>query len=66
VQGGGPAYAAGLKAGDVLVSLDDQAISSVDDIARVLDATRIGRAVAARIVRDGALQSVEIVPTERV
>lgn len=65
VQAGGPAETAGLKAGDVLITLDGHAISSVDDIARILDAMRIGQSVAAEVVRNGAIETVTIVPTER-
>ena len=48
VQGGGPADIAGLKPGDVLVRLDGIAVGGVDDIARILDAGRVGREVAGR------------------
>ncbi len=64
-QTGGPAEAAGLLAGDVLVRLDGEMVASVDDIARILDAKRIARAVAAEVVRDGKIVRVELVPQER-
>jgi S1-C subfamily serine protease len=66
VQSGGPADAAGLAAGDVLVSLDGESVAGVDDIARILDAKRIARKVRARVVRGSAIVELELVPQERV
>lgn len=65
VQDGGAAAVAGLKPGDVLVRIDGAAVASVDDIARVLDAKRIGKEVAADVVRDGNLLTLTLVPRER-
>jgi S1-C subfamily serine protease len=65
VQPGSPADAGGLRPGDVIVSLDKETITGVDDIARVLDGERIGRRVAVRILRDMRLDWIEVVPTER-
>jgi S1-C subfamily serine protease len=63
---GSPAQAGGLEPGDVIVALDKDAVTGIDDIARVLDGTRIDKRVAVRILRDGRLETVDIVPTERV
>ena len=41
-------------------------MTGIDDIARILDGTRIDKRVAVRILRDGRLETVDIVPTERV
>ena len=41
-------------------------MTGIDDIARVLDGTRIDKRVAMHILRDGRLGTVEIVPTERL
>jgi S1-C subfamily serine protease len=41
-------------------------VTGIDDIARILDGSRIDRRVAIRILRDGGLETVDIVPTERL
>jgi hypothetical protein len=38
----------------------------VDDLLRVLDASRIGRDVDVRILRRGAMTSATVVPVEKV
>ncbi len=65
VLAGTPAAVAGLKAGDVLVSLDTTIVTGIDDITRVLDGSRIGVTVTARLVRDGQIEVIAIVPDER-
>ncbi len=65
VAPGGPAQAAGIKDGDVLVSVDGHDIAGVDDISRVLDAGRISKSVSVRLLRDGELLTVEVIPNER-
>ena len=66
VQPGSPAMAGGLEPGDVIVGLDRDTVTGIDDIARILDGTRIDKRVAIRILREGRLETVEIVPTERL
>jgi S1-C subfamily serine protease len=66
VQPGSPAHSGGLVPGDVIVGLDKEVVTGIDDIARVLDGTRIDRRVTMHILRDGRLRTVEIVPTERL
>ena len=65
VQPGGPAQA-GLEPGDVIVGLDKDVVTGIDDIARVLDGTRIDKRVAVSVLRGGALTTVDVVPTERL
>ena len=65
VQGGSPADVAGVRRGDILVSLDGEAVTGVDDIARLLDESRIGVAARAGLVRGGQPLAVTIVPIER-
>ncbi len=45
VQPGSPAMAGGLEPGDVIVGLDKEAVTGIDDIARILDGSRIDRRV---------------------
>ena len=66
VQSGSPAQVGGLEPGDVIVGLDKDVVTGIDDIARVLDGSRIDKRVAIRILRDGRLETVDIVPTERL
>jgi len=66
VQSGSPAQTAGLEPGDVILSLDQETVTGIDDIARVLDGGKIGKRVSARILRDAQrIVSLELVPTER-
>jgi S1-C subfamily serine protease len=66
VQPGSPAQSGGLEPGDVIVALDKDVVTGIDDIARILDGSRIDKRVAVRILREGRLETIEIVPTERV
>src|SRR5215813_12253795 len=66
VQPGSPAAGGRLEPGDVIVGLDKEVVTGIDDIARVLDGTRIDKRVAIHILREGKLETVDIVPTERV
>ena len=66
VQPGSPAMAAGLEPGDVIVALDKHTVTAIDDIARIMDGSRIDKHVAIRILRDGRLETIDIVPTERL
>ena len=66
VQPASPAQSGGLEPGDVIVALDKDAVTGIDDIARILDGSRIDKRVAIRILREGRLDTVEIVPTERI
>src|SRR5215467_6955915 len=65
VQPGSPATG-GLEPGDVIVALDKDVVTGIDDIARILDGSRIDKRVAVRVLREGHLETIEIVPTERV
>ena len=57
VQPGSPAQAGGLEPGDVIVGLDKDVVTGIDDIARMLDGSRIDKRVAVRILRDGRLET---------
>ena len=66
VQPGSPAQAGGLQPGDLIVGLDQDTVTGIDDIARILDGTRIDKRVAIRVLREGRLETIDIVPTERL
>ncbi|MBN9487853.1 MAG: trypsin-like peptidase domain-containing protein [Alphaproteobacteria bacterium] len=65
VMSGGPAAAAGLLTGDLILSLDGIAVEGADDLVRLLNATRIGKATALSILRGGAVETRTLVPVER-
>ena len=60
-----PADVAGLMSYDVVVRLDREPVAGVDDLIRLLNAGRIGRAVKVDVLRRGQLRSFEVRPTER-
>jgi len=60
----GPARAAGIEPGDLVVGLDGIGIESVAHLQRVLDHTRIGRLCAVRVVRGAGLLHRVITPRE--
>jgi S1-C subfamily serine protease len=65
VMAGGPAAQAGLLAGDIVLSVDGVAIEGADDLIRLLNAERIGRATTVTILRGGAVDKKTVVPVER-
>jgi S1-C subfamily serine protease len=62
---GGPAAAAGLLKGDLLLSVDGIAVEGADDLVRLLNAERIGRDTTVAILRGGAVEKRTLVPVER-
>ena len=69
VSDGGPADAAGLHAGDVVLKLDGVPTPTVDAVHKLLTRERIGRKVSLDVLRNGALVklnlSVSARPDER-
>jgi S1-C subfamily serine protease len=61
----GPASAAGLMSLDVIVRVDGEAVTGVDDLIRLLNSERIGRTITVEVLRRGLLRSVELKPLER-
>ncbi|HJU32056.1 MAG TPA: PDZ domain-containing protein, partial [Hyphomicrobiaceae bacterium] len=59
-------HAGGLELADVIVEVDGHVITGIDDIFRVLDGSRIDKRVSIRILREGKLNTIEIIPTERL
>jgi S1-C subfamily serine protease len=56
VETGGPAAQAGLRAGDILLGLDGQAIESVDALYQALTPERVAQDGMAKVLRPGATQ----------
>src|SRR5436190_6633714 len=61
----GPAAAAGLMAFDIIVRADGAPVTGVDDLIRLLNVDRIGRAVSVDALRRGQLRTFELHPAER-
>jgi S1-C subfamily serine protease len=61
----GPALRAGVMVGDVLLTLNGEAVIDTDAVQSQLGAESIGKTVVAEIVRGGTRLSVGVVPAER-
>ena len=61
---GSPAAAGGVRAGDLMISLDGRPITGVGDLQRSLVGDLVGRTVGITVARDGVLADVEITPVE--
>ena len=64
VVAGGPADRAGIRAEDLIVEIDGAPIASVDDVQRLMTSERIGTPAAVRVVRSGAMLTVELAAIE--
>ena len=64
VVAGSPADRAGLRAEDLIVSVDGADVSDVGDLQRLMTAERIGREVALGVVRGGTRTTLPITPVE--
>jgi serine protease Do len=63
---GGPAEKAGIKQGDIVVSLNGHAISVADDITPILEALKPGDTVSAVVVhKDGSRSTIQVTLGER-
>ena len=60
----GPADRAGLRPEDLIVELDGTPIEGMDELQRIVVSELIGRAVRAKVVRNGAERELELVPDE--
>lgn len=60
VEEEGPAARAGLHLGDVLVAFDGQAVRQPGDLLPLLEESRVGASVVARVVRGGEAKEVKI------
>ena len=65
VVGGGPAQAAGLEGGDVIVELAGQTIANIYDYTYALDLLKVGEPAAVVFMRDGERIQVELIPEGR-
>jgi S1-C subfamily serine protease len=64
-ESGSPADVAGLREGDIILSLGDQRVGGVDDLHRILTADRIGIASPMGVLRSTGRRQLTVVPAER-
>jgi S1-C subfamily serine protease len=62
VMDGSPASRADVRAGDLVVAIDERPVATIGDLQRQLGADRIGVPLAVELVRDGVVRTVTIVP----
>jgi putative serine protease PepD len=60
VTPGGPAQRAGLRSGDVVLSVDGRTVSEPDDITDALDGSEPGDSVTVEVERDGGREQFDI------
>jgi S1-C subfamily serine protease len=60
-----PADRGGVVPGDVILALDDEPITGVEDLVRLLNGTRIGRSLRLTILQRGKVRELTLVPLER-
>jgi S1-C subfamily serine protease len=64
VERGSPAQKAGLREGDVILSMDGQPVAGVDDLHRLLTDARVGASSVLAILRHTEMLELKIVPEE--
>src|SRR5437588_6724334 len=61
---GSPAAHAGVRAEDLLLEVNGQAVTGMDDLQRIMDADAIGRAISLRVHRHGRTFEIAATPLE--
>jgi S1-C subfamily serine protease len=61
IEAGGPAEGAGIREGDIIISLDDQKISTIDEIHQLLTRRPPGTPVRVSVLRRGSVRDHEII-----
>ena len=64
VVAGSPAERAGIRVGDVIFEIEGERTESATDLQRLMVAELIERATVARLVREGSLLELTVVPAE--
>jgi S1-C subfamily serine protease len=65
VEAGGPAAAAGVAKGDLIVRFGGEAVNGIDDVHRLLTGTRIGERATLVLLRGNERRELSVVPAER-
>ena len=63
LEPGGPAEKAGLREGDLILSLGEAPVSGIDDLHRALTEEAAGKSVTVTVLRDGGLRTLDLVPS---
>jgi S1-C subfamily serine protease len=61
-----PADEGGLKSGDLIVAIDSEPVTGIDDLLRLLNHERVGRGVKITMLRRGETRERFVIPTERL
>jgi S1-C subfamily serine protease len=64
VEAGSPAEKTGLKEDDVIIGFGGARVESIDDLHRLLTDQNIGLPTTVRLLREGALLTLDVVPQE--
>ena len=64
VEPGSDAYEKGVEDGDILLSVDDQKLTTMDELQNILYQYQVGQSVEAVIYRAGQRYLVELTLTE--
>ncbi len=65
IENQSPAQASGLLLGDLLVTLDGQAIADSEDLQTMLVGDRVGKPIPIEVIRGGELKTLQITPRQR-
>lgn len=65
VRRGGPAYKAGIRSDDLIVSLDGQTVKNRTDCRKILDGLIAGQKTVVVVKRRNQLKRIELVPVEK-
>lgn len=65
VEAGGPAARAGMREGDLIVSLDGHPVEGIDDLHRLLTGERTGRSSPVTVLRGPEKRVLAVVPASR-
>jgi putative serine protease PepD len=65
VSSGGPAEAAGIQAGDVILQIDGKAIVSSEDVAMAINGDQVGQQITVRVRRNGQEQTFQVTLGDR-
>lgn len=64
VRADGPAEAAGIEPGDVIVEFDGERVRGARQLARLVDETPVGRTAPLRVLRNGSPTPLSVTPQE--